>query len=581
VTTRDTTIPGTFRLEHIRGVVRAIAGGARGPADAVAQMGLGARHVSFAVHSARLLGWLAADGWAVTGAGRELLDTTPGSAEEAQLFQLGIAGCAVVRKIAPDLLAPEGPAFDELSQRISRLTGLAAASAQRSARVLLSWRRQALRAPDAASEPEVDAAEPAVRDDEGGASPRLALLEVEGLGPFRAAEVPLRPLTVLLGGTGAGKSTLVDSLALVADALHHGLHRALQARGARLDDLLHHTGGRPSSRRARKPERAPERATLGLALELQLPEALRPERKLALARYELTIGPGADGGACVLGEALRLKPEGGHAAAARADASRQWRGVIERGEEREVVLRAERSSWELRCALPGSRLALAALPDDAGRFPAALAIRRALRRAPERVSIRTDLLRTPCSPLSEPLLRNDGANLALVVQRLRRTSPERVERWLDHVRMALPDVRGVTIVERPEDRHLALALDVGDQLVPIQRLSDGALRLLALALLPHGADPASLVLVEDPALDLAPRAAAAVARAWTEAASDAAAPQLLVSTHSPLWARLARPEQVLCVARGRNGEARVMPGRTHAAYKAWRRKLDVEAFFFD
>ena len=99
---RGTDIPGTFRLEHIRGVIRTIAEGTTSTTDISSKTSMSSRHVSFALHSARLLGWLVGDpkSWQITAAGIELLDTSPGSLEEAWVFRRGIAGCAVVLRNA-------------------------------------------------------------------------------------------------------------------------------------------------------------------------------------------------------------------------------------------------------------------------------------------------------------------------------------------------------------------------------------------------------------------------------------------------------------------------------------------------
>ena len=66
-----------------------------------------------------------------------------------------------------------------------------------------------------------------------------------------------------------------------------------------------------------------------------------------------------------------------------------------------------------------------------------------------------------------------------MIRELSRTSPEQFERWVAHIRTALPDVQTIETVERPEDKNLYLQVVYRTALkAPSWTVSDGTLRLL-------------------------------------------------------------------------------------------------------
>ncbi len=581
---RGSRIPGTFRLEHIRAVVEAIAKGVGSSNLIGLKTGISTRHVSFAISAAEMLGWIGgtAGRWKATRSGKALLNESPGSQREAAVFEAGIASNEDLHALVPDLLGDEAPDFDEMTARISERAGLSQASAKRGARVLMSWRRQALlRADDGTS-----TATPPVKEknektrqetsEQGTRSHpltgeaeadiaaststlRLASLRIEGWGPFRAVGAELRPVTVLLGDIGSGKSTLVDAIALVGDMLNLGISRAIEARGQTFDEIV--TGGRGNS--------------FGVAFELDLPEELRPEPRLARARYELVIGRTRRRSVGVQWEWLGVKPAGGRPARVRTAVNElpsDWRPILGVGGTRRAWLRAEKARWSTQYNMSRQRLLLGAIPDDPSRFPAALAVQSFFRLGLKELDLRTSLIKKPCSPLSSPKLARDGSNLAQVIRRLRRADPERFRRWLNHLRRALPTLTDLNISQRPSDLHLSLEAHFEDKLglhVDGRRLSDGTLRLLTLSILPYAGDAWALYVVDDPALCFGPQSVDLLTKCWADGAS-----QILVTTQSPVWARLARLEDILCIRKNAAGTSELVAGRRHAGLKRWRQSMD-------
>lgn len=138
-------IPQADSLANVRRVLEALSGGATAREQITEQTGISQRHVGYALAAARVLGWLGDDGTSITPAGRELLAAPPGTADERAHFRRAIAGCDVVKQIAPDLFEPVAPTKEALARRIFRLTaGLGKETARRRAQTLLAWRSQVL-----------------------------------------------------------------------------------------------------------------------------------------------------------------------------------------------------------------------------------------------------------------------------------------------------------------------------------------------------------------------------------------------------------------------------------------------------
>jgi predicted ATPase len=148
--------------------------------------------------------------------------------------------------------------------------------------------------------------------------------------------------------------------------------------------------------------------------------------------------------------------------------------------------------------------------------------------------------------------------------------------WVSHVAQALPDLREITTIERPEDRHRYLVLKYKTGLeAPSWLVSDGTLRLLALTLLAYLPKLEGIYLVEEPENGIHPRAVE-IALQSLASVYDA---QVLMATHSPVVLSLARPEQLLCFARTPEGETDVVLGSEHPRLQAWQRETDLGTLF--
>jgi predicted ATPase len=152
----------------------------------------------------------------------------------------------------------------------------------------------------------------------------------------------------------------------------------------------------------------------------------------------------------------------------------------------------------------------------------------------------------------------------------------RFRRWLDHVRTALPEVRGVETVEREEDRHRYLVVEYENDLrAPSWVVSDGTLRLLALTLLAYLPEHDGAYLIEEPENGIHPRAIETVFQALSTV-YDA---QVLCASHSPVVLGFSSPYVLLCFARHPSGATDIVRVAEHPRLREWKGSLDLGTLF--
>ena len=419
----------------------------------------------------------------------------------------------------------------------------------------------------------------------GSASAGPGVIRIEAL-RYRSLQYvsqELGPFQVLVGPNASGKSNFLDVAAFLGDLLRTDLETAILG-DERLGIPLRATDARHLTwmRRGNSFE---------LAVEMAIPRSLVREDARTVCRYELAVDVSRAPRLTV--ENLWLKPDnGGQAGVTRlrtefpqivrraksivrapnTRAPTGWKKVVSRGREPEqVTFYAEATRWQNPFRIRAGESALAALPADEQRFPVAVWFREALRGV-QRIVLSSEGMRRPCPPLRRREYLPDGSNLPHVVHALEVNHPESYERWVKHVREALPDVAQVTNREREEDRHryLVLRYESGLQ-APSWLVSDGTLRLLALTLLAYLPDLSGLFLIEEPENGVHPRALETV----LQSLSSVYGAQILLATHSPLVVRLADRDQLLCLARAKDGATDVVAGTEHPVLRDWQGAADL------
>jgi predicted ATPase len=177
--------------------------------------------------------------------------------------------------------------------------------------------------------------------------------------------------------------------------------------------------------------------------------------------------------------------------------------------------------------------------------------------------INPDSVRHLQKPQSGDLLRQDGSNIASVIERLRRESPEtkqRIEEYLSRVVAGVVGVdrQGLGAWETVEFRQ-RVAGDAVPWTFPATSMSDGTLRALGVlcALLASTQTTNSPVGVEEPEAALHPAAAGILLDALRDASASR---QVLVTTHSPdlFDSPTIQPDELLAV-QSINGNTEIAP----------------------
>jgi energy-coupling factor transporter ATP-binding protein EcfA2 len=400
----------------------------------------------------------------------------------------------------------------------------------------------------------------------------------------------VNPFHVLVGPNASGKSTFLDVVAFLGDLLQGGIEAAVYG-----DQKL----GIPS--RAPDPRHLcwmREGGHFELAVEFDIPKERRDQLKkdaFTSARYEITVC--TEDELDLVTETLWLKPNTSaknssyqgvifpeapqpldeivNPPCKRAPAS--WKKVVARGEDpSKVQFISETSSWNNTFRICPTKSALANLPEDEALFPVATWVKAALCEGVKRIVLSSEAMRRPSPPGQTQAFLPDGSNLPWVVQRLEQEAPESFQRWIEHVRHALPDLESITTREREEDRHRYLVLRYKSGLeAPSWLVSDGTLRLLALTLLAYVPKLRGTYLIEEPENGIHPLAVEVVIQSLSSV-YDA---QVLCATHSPVVVSMAKAEQVLCFACDASGATAIVAGNEHPRLKRWKGEVDLGTLF--
>lgn len=169
-------------------------------------------------------------------------------------------------------------------------------------------------------------------------------------------------------------------------------------------------------------------------------------------------------------------------------------------------------------------------------------------------------------------LAPDGSNLAEYIYDLRSAPQgglEAFEGLLETLQVILPYARALeTPMSRMFERQIALQLHEGSFTVPGWMLSTGTLRLVALLALLRHPRPPSLICVEEIENGLDPRTIHLVVNELLRAADDGRT-QLMVTTHSPYLLDLVPLESLVLVAREAGEPPRFERPAAHKEVQAW------------
>jgi len=352
------------------------------------------------------------------------------------------------------------------------------------------------------------------------ATPFVTRLVVRNFKSIAVCDVRLRPLTVLVGRNGSGKSNFLDAIHFVADGLQTSLDHAIKSRGG-IDEVRRRSTGHPRN--------------FAIRVDFSLPD-------YQLGTYAFEIAARSNGGFAVKGERLGIVAANGRVIAR-----------YHREEDRIVA-----KSVEVMPPVLEDRLYLvnaAGLPQFRGAYDALIAT--------GFYNLNPDSMKEVQSTDAGDLLHGDGSNIASVVARLATQQPEILQRITSYLRTIVPAIEKVERESLGPRETLVFSQAVEGAPHPWRffaaSMSDGTLRalgaLVAVAQLGSDSVAVRFVGIEEPETALHPAAAGALMDALRE---GSARTQVVVTSHSPdLLDQLDVERDALLVVTSKNGNSRI------------------------
>lgn len=359
-------------------------------------------------------------------------------------------------------------------------------------------------------------------------------VRINGYKSLDEVDVRLAPLTVVFGSNAAGKSNLLDALALLSRLVtSETLDAAFKAhRGAPLEAFTFERGGVAELQRRTV-------VSFSISVDIELSDAVVDSIEAELLdnlpvqvverqlRYSLTVQIStASGQLRVVNERAEAVDETGEPKPLRPFLGDEWM-LRERRLLRSEVAEEDQRRGEI---IAPNQTALSKVLDPSS-YPHLAALREELARW------RVYFL-DPAAMRRETALRNvdslapDGSDIAAFYNTLQVEKPLQFEAFVRALRHAISSISDLE-VERTSEGYLRLLLDEGGIRVPSRLMSEGTLRYLGLLAITNPLRPLSFVGIEEPENGIDPQRLAFVARLLTSAV-DRGSTQFLVNTHSPV-----------------------------------------------
>jgi predicted ATPase len=396
----------------------------------------------------------------------------------------------------------------------------------------------------------------------------------------------LEPFHVLVGPNASGKTTFLDVVSFLGDLLSKGPLAAISSRTRNFQDLLwRRTGdGFELAVEAAIPDdlrpllRDPECETVRYEIALQFDE----KSQEILIRTEKVLLKATVPTPRILQRSLfphSIEPPDTIITTTRAKGTTVIVNKVPNGNDNfySEVYQEKGKGWTPSFKLGPHKSALANLPADEANFPVTSWLKSLLTENVTQLVLNSLLIRQASPPGLGRNFKADGSNLPWVVDHLQNgNDPDRFGQWLSHLRTALPDLRNIRTVERPDDRHRYLVLEYNGGLsVPSWMASDGTLRMMALTILAYIPGFSGIYLIEEPENGIHPRAVDTL----FQSLSSVYEAQILVATHSPVVLSLVEAEKVLCFGKTGEGAVDIVKGDEHPALKDWRGETNLGVLF--
>ncbi|MFB7438962.1 AAA family ATPase [Streptomyces mirabilis] len=366
---------------------------------------------------------------------------------------------------------------------------------------------------------------------------RFLRLTVENFRTLTRMELPLGPLTVLVGPNAAGKSNVLRVFEFLADVARVGIEPTVEARGG-YGEIAFRGGDHTLS---------------GMRIGL---EGIWSEYASESSPDEYSLG------------LLRRRVAGENRG--RYHFSRRERFVLHHQADDAATIELLRDTAQVDSSVPGEQLSRRPeiagmttglrgdlpLPEDS---PSALAVRGLAKHLTDVRVFDADVraARRP-SPVGFPgqLLANDASNLADFLLELKK-EPDAWDALLEDVTTLVPSIEDIDVQPAPgtsdrvtvqlRERNLRGRTSLADA-------SFGTVRILCLFALLHDPHPPVMTCIEEIDHGLHPHALELLAERMREASERT---QLLVTTHAPVLVDQLEPGEVVICERDAKGASRI------------------------
>jgi predicted ATPase len=337
------------------------------------------------------------------------------------------------------------------------------------------------------------------------------------------------PLNLLIGPNGCGKTSLLQAIDFLRAFFHSSVEVYLRDRGWDYDDLpyLRQTNRRISWRL--QAQLLADEQGVGAGL-YEYSVSLQPRRYVGIGEEHLVWTPS---GLDQPQELLR-----------RDGLSCSW---LNRATNQTVSATISN--------LPASFLSTLDPQADRGAFPEVLRFRDWVEGFQLFHVWDAGFLRAPSAPVASarPRLGSSGENLAAVLADLEENHPEKFRSLVQRMARLIPTFTGLKVAHRNGFLQAVIQEEGAESSFTSSQMSDGLLRLLAVASLLYVPDPPSVVLIEEPENGVHPQLLREVVQILRESTQRKPPhrSQVFVTTHSPYVLDEFRdhPEQVYCMER--------------------------------
>lgn len=364
-----------------------------------------------------------------------------------------------------------------------------------------------------------------------------------------APGIPLQPFTVLVGPNGAGKSTILQAIDMLGWLSSGSLRAMLDAHQWDYADLRHLRG----------------RGKWGLHAEVELPSSS--------VLWSLELSARESEG--IAEELIEKRAE----SARKVVVERHGREVerfSERTDKQDVVAFAERMTSWLSIVDPRS---------DQTDYPTLVALSAWAKRIRAYYFLDPVALRAPsrAKEAKHDDLGLHGENLAAFLARIK-TRPKDFARVIERTRTHYPRLVDIAVKKTSYGwTNISITEKWNGETATFnaRQVSDGLLRLIAVAAMHELREPPSVLLLDEIENGLHPRLLGGFV-AMLEELAKSGRTQVIVATHSPITLNyVSSPESVLLVTRKSGGGVRVTPLPETKGFSSLREQFELGELWYN